>query len=154
MLKVVRILALGGVVTALLVMPTIVPATPPTGQEASTPLIGTLDHGHPVNTGQIKFHAGSRVNVATFTLTLAPGGLTGWHKHPGILLATVQSGAVMRQVGCESRTYGVGETFIEHGDQPTGQVTNASTSRPAVFSVTQIAPPGIPRRDDSQPPVC
>jgi hypothetical protein len=43
----------------------VVQATPPTGQTASTPVIGTLDGGGLVNTDRIKFQAKDQVDVAT-----------------------------------------------------------------------------------------
>ena len=136
MLKLRRTLPFGAVVGGLFVLAAIALATPPSGQQVSPPIVGTLRE------------------TQRITITLAPGGRTGWHTHPGVLFATVQSGAVVRQVGCESRTYSTGEAFIEHGDQPTGQVQNASILEPAAFSVTHIAPPGAPRRQDSEPRSC
>jgi hypothetical protein len=57
-------------------------------------------------------------------------------------------------MGCASQTFSAGEAFVEHGDQPTGQVRNASVTAPSVFSVTQIAPSGVPRRAETDPPSC
>jgi quercetin dioxygenase-like cupin family protein len=129
-------------------------ATPPSGQTTTTPVLGTLQREKHIDTDGIKFRTSGAAQVATFTLTLDPGGFTGWHTHPGILIATVQSGTVVRQVGCRSHTYRPGEVFVEHGDQPTGQVTNPSPTEPAAFSVTQIAPLDTPRREESEPPTC
>ena len=154
MLKLTRTLAFAAAVGGLLVLATIALATPPSGQQVSPAVIGTLRDTERIKTDGIRFRTKAPVEVSTFTITLAPGGHTGWHTHPGVLFATVQSGAVVRQVGCDSRRYSTGEAFVEHGDQPTGQVQNASTVEPAVFSVTHIAPPGIPRRQDSEPPSC
>ena len=36
---------------------------------------------------------------------LRPAGFSGWHTHPGIVFVVVQSGSVVRQVGCTSHTY-------------------------------------------------
>ena len=116
--------------------------------------MGTLTKAQRINTDGVKLHTRGPVEVSTFTVTLAPRGFTGWHQHPGLLLATVQAGAVVRQVGCRSRKYRVGETFTEHGRERTGQVTNPSTTETASFSVTQIAPPGTPRRHETAPPEC
>jgi quercetin dioxygenase-like cupin family protein len=137
----------------LLVMATIALASPPSGQHTTPAVTGTLQPID-IEPNGIEFETEQPVEVTTFTLTLDPGGFTGWHTHPGVLIATVQSGAVIRQVGCDSQTYSVGQAFVEHGDQPTGQVKNASATQPAVFSVTQIAPPGTPRRTEDSPPSC
>jgi quercetin dioxygenase-like cupin family protein len=154
MLKLRRTVAFGAIVCGLLGLAAIALATPPSGQQVSPAVVGTLRETQRINADKIKFRTQAPVEISTFIITLAPGGLTGWHTHPGVLLATVQSGAVVRQIGCESRTYSTGEAFIEHGDQPTGQVQNASILEPAAFSVTHIAPPGAPRRQDSEPPSC
>jgi quercetin dioxygenase-like cupin family protein len=154
MLKHRHAFAVGAVITGLLALTTFALATPPSGQQVSPPLVGTLQEIQRIHTDGIKFQTRRAVEVSTFTVTLAPGGFTGWHRHPGILFATVKSGAVVRQVGCGSRTYRVGQSFIEHGRQPTGQVANPSATEPAAFSVTQIAPPGTPKREESDPPTC
>ncbi len=139
------------IVTALalaLMAVAVVQATPATGQTASTPVIGTLGAGDLVNTDRIKFQAKDQVDVATYTVTYAGGGFSGWHTHPGIVFATVQSGAVVRTVGCTAATYTTGQTFVESDEQPAGSVANASAVAPALLSVTQIVPHGSARRVD------
>jgi len=152
MLKLVRT-AVVVTVGLLLAVATVALASPPNGQHTTPPLTGTLQPIE-IESNGIEFETNQQLEVTTFTLMLDPGGLTGWHTHPGVLIATVQSGAVVRQVGCDSQTYTAGQAFVEHGDQPTGQVKNASASAPAVFSVTQIAPPGTPRRAEDNAPAC
>jgi quercetin dioxygenase-like cupin family protein len=141
------------IIALLIAMATIALASPPSGQRTSAPVTGNLQ---PVNIepNGVELETEEPVEVTTFAITLDPGGFTGWHTHPGILIATVQSGAVVREVGCRARTYSVGDAFVEHGDQPTGQVRNASLTAPAAFSVTHIAAPGVPRRAETDPPTC
>jgi quercetin dioxygenase-like cupin family protein len=148
-----RRVAVVGAAAGLLGMATIALASPPSGQHTTPPVTGTLDPVR-VKTDGIRFRAMGPMVVTTFALTLEPGGFTGWHTHPGVLIATVQSGAVLRDVGCKVRRYGVGQSFVEHGAQPTGQVRNASAAAPAVFTITQIAPPGAARRAETDPPRC
>jgi quercetin dioxygenase-like cupin family protein len=145
--------AIVGAVVALLAMATVTLASPPSGQHTTPPVTGTLDPIRAKADG-VKLRAMGPMVVTTFTLTLDPAGFTGWHTHPGVLIATVQSGAVLRDVGCETRRFEAGQSFVEHGTEPTGQVRNASATAPAVFSVTQIAPPGAPRRAETDPPRC
>ena len=132
---------------------TVALATPPSGQHTTPPVTGTLQ---PVDSepGGVEFETRTPMEVTTSTLTLDPGGFTGWHIHPGVLIATVQAGTVVGEVAGESRTYSVGESFVVHGDEPTGQVRNPSVAQPASVSVTQIAPAGTPRRTASDPPRC
>jgi quercetin dioxygenase-like cupin family protein len=142
-------------ITLAMLAVAVVQATPPTGQTASTPLIGTLDAGGLINADRIKFQAKGQVDVATYSVTYAAGGFSGWHTHPGILFVTVQSGAVVRTVGCAAVTYGPGQTFVESDEQPVGAVANASAVDPAVLSVTQIVPHSSVRRvDAADAPVC
>ena len=54
-------------------------------------------------------------------MTLDPGGFTGWHNAPGVLLATVQSGADVREVGCKAHLYSAGEAFVEHATSRPGK---------------------------------
>jgi quercetin dioxygenase-like cupin family protein len=149
-----RLAALGAMLTVPLALATVSLATPPSGQTTSPPVVGALERAKHIDADGIKLATRGPVEVATLTVTLSPGGFTGWHIHPGVLVVTVQSGTVVRQVGCRSRTYKAGEVFIEHGKQSTGQVANPSATEPAVFSVTQLAPPGVSRRHESEPPVC
>src|SRR4051794_19628298 len=88
-------------------------ATPPSRQHPTAPAMGTLAAGQQVNTDRLKFQTKARADVAMFSVTYEPLGFSGWHTHPGIVIAVVQSGAVIRQVGCSTHTYGAGESFIE-----------------------------------------
>jgi quercetin dioxygenase-like cupin family protein len=147
-------------ITGLALLLTVVAAahaTPPSGQIPSVPVIGTLDVGDLVNTDRIKFQAKDQVDVATYTVTYAGGGFSGWHTHPGIVFVTVQSGSVIRTVGCQSVTYTSGQSFIESDEEAAGAVANASATDPAFLLVTQIVPHGSVRRVDvaaADAPVC
>lgn len=57
--------------------------------------------------------------VAVIRASLAPGGYTSWHGHPGPSVVVVVTGEVtvlepVEAGGCTSRTYGDGEAFF-HG---------------------------------------
>jgi quercetin dioxygenase-like cupin family protein len=130
-------------------------ATPPVGQHPSVPVLGTFAGRQHVDTDGIKFKTRGPADVASFTVTYDPGGYSGWHTHPGMIIAVVQTGAVVREVGCRSRIYKAGEAFIESDEQPSGQVRNASATDPAVVVATQIVPQGSPRRvDQDAAPTC
>jgi quercetin dioxygenase-like cupin family protein len=129
-------------------------ATPPSGQHPTAPSIGTLAAGQQVNTDRLKFQTKDPADVATFSVTYDPQGFSGWHTHPGIVFVVVQSGSVLRQVGCDAHTYNAGDSFIESDEQPPGQVSNPSTTTPAVLTVMQVTPHGSPRRVEANPPSC
>ena len=154
MLKLKRMVPVG-VVVAGGVAASIAFASPPSGQTVSPPVVGTLERTDTIRTRGIQFGTvRGRAEVATYTVTFAPGGHSGWHKHPGILIATVQSGTVVRTVGCKSRVYRAGEVFIEHAKEPPAEVRNASQTEPAVVSATQIYTPGLPRREETPVRTC
>lgn len=88
--------------------------------------------------------------VTTFDLTYPPGSFSGWHAHPGIVIAVVKSGSVVRQTGCKSETFIAGESFTEVGSH---YVSNPG-SVDAVLSITRIYPSSgtlTPRIDEPAP---
>jgi quercetin dioxygenase-like cupin family protein len=130
-------------------------ATSAVGQTASNLVAGTLTSISVVNTDRIKFQTKGDVDVAMFTVTYDPAGTSGWHTHPGVLLVTVKTGAVLRQIGCaDPIQYGPGDTFVESDEQPAGRVSNASATDSAVLQVTQVVPHGVGRRVDAAAPGC
>lgn len=130
-------------------------ATPGSGAAPSTPLvIGTLEGPQKSEADGIEFKTKGEVAVLDFELTYQPQGFSGWHEHPGIVIATVKSGQVQRKVDCgPARTFTVGETFTEVGPH---FVNNPSTTTPAVLSITQIVPAADvnARRIDLPAPAC
>jgi quercetin dioxygenase-like cupin family protein len=141
-------------VLALAGLTNVVSATPPSGQTPSALAVGRLSEAQTINTDRIKVQTKGITDVAMFTVTYDPGGYSGWHTHPGVLFVVVRSGAVIRTVSCQSTTYHAGESFVESDEQPSGEVRNASTTEPAVLSVTQIVPKDSPRRSEADQPAC
>lgn len=74
--------------------------------------------------------------ISTIRITIAPGGTSGWHSHPGINFLTMLSGAVVEYDGdnplCTSKTIHAGETFVDDGDTAIHLVRNEG-SVPAEF---------------------
>jgi quercetin dioxygenase-like cupin family protein len=89
--------------------------------------------------------------VTTFDLTYPVGAVSGWHSHPGIVIAVVQSGTVTRQVGCKTETFTASQSFTEAEPH---NVSNLGTV-PAVLSITRIYPTSATvSRLDAPAPVC
>ena len=85
------------------------------------------------------------VAVKTFDLTYGVGATSGWHSHPGIVIATVVEGTVTQTVGCRKRDterFTVGDTFYEVGLHLVKNVSD----KPAVLKVTRIFPQGKENR--------
>src|SRR5579872_475726 len=81
-------------------------ATPPAGSVNVTLARGT-DRSH----GTIPLEEGTDIVVSQ--ITIAPGGSSGWHMHPGGAIVVIKQGSVTvnRSVGgqCERSTYTAGQ---------------------------------------------
>jgi quercetin dioxygenase-like cupin family protein len=142
-------------IAAIVAVSSAVFATSPAGQTTTNLLLGTLTSITTVNTDRIKLQTKGDVDVYTFTVTYDPSGTSGWHTHPGFVLVTVKSGAVLRQIGCAGPIqYNAGDSFVESDEQPAGRVSNASSSDSAVLQVTQVVPHGSPRRFEAPDQGC
>jgi quercetin dioxygenase-like cupin family protein len=99
-------------------------------------------------------------DVVVQHLTVAPGGSSGWHSHPGAAVALVQSGTfnLYRDVRnrCRHSVFVAGSGFVE----PAGQVhlaRNESATTPVEIIVTYFNVPagtGAVRIDEPDPGVC
>ena len=114
----------------------------------------TLDEKVNANTDGIRFKTKTAMDVSVRTLTLAPGGTTGWHRHPGVVIIAVTEGTGTHySADCSSRTYSAGDVFVETGDDSEAVVRN-ETDQPFVITVTFIVPEGGDLRIDSPNPGC
>jgi hypothetical protein len=137
-------------------------ATDGAGFTPSTAIRGTLAGHVQVNADRIKFQTKGDTDVVVQTITYAPGGYSGWHTHPGFVLAVMESGALTIQVGCSVNTYTgpvapavVGQSFYESGTTPIMARNLGATQ--AVVRVTYVVPRGSATRRDvplSQAPHC
>lgn len=123
----------------------------------TTPLAtGNLTHKVKLNSDRVKFQTKGPTDVRVARIDIAPGGRSGWHHHPGIVIVTVASGATtFTHSDCSSKTYGPGlpngAVFVEGGDEP----AQASSTTGAVNYVTFVAPRGAGFRiDDHDFPGC
>jgi len=147
------------IVTALAVVGTAL-ATP--GSVAVTTFVrATIDANKPhggvkaYSGNDVKLHTKGATDVAMQTITSPPGGSSGWHSHPGVVLVAVQSGTVtLYDADCHTMQYGPGQAFVEVGDDAL-LVRNNTTSN-AVLYVTLIVPKSATslRIDKPQPATC
>jgi quercetin dioxygenase-like cupin family protein len=136
-------------------------ATPPTGFTTNVLARGTAGDLHAKHDGiRVSSRHGVSADVAVATVTIDPGGSSGWHHHPGIVLVIVQSGTVtFYDDHCRAAIHRAGETFIESSDSP-GLAKNTGTATAVVeatFIVPASTPPAPPtplRIDDPQPKRC
>jgi quercetin dioxygenase-like cupin family protein len=140
---------LAGVIVAVTLAS--VQATPPVA------LTNTLlAQGTNQSSGTIPLQAGT--NVVMAQITVAPGGVSGWHSHPGGAIIVVQQGSVtvFESVGskCETKTYTAGQSFVERPGE-VDQVKNTGTIPYTLFVTFPRVPVGVsPRTDEPDPGSC
>jgi len=85
-------------------------------------------------------------------LVVGPGGRSGWHSHPGILLITVKEGSVdWYDKDCVKHTYTAGQSFTE-GAQPHNVLNSGTTN--ARLLIAYVTKKGDPRRIENAQPEC
>jgi quercetin dioxygenase-like cupin family protein len=87
--------------------------------------------------------------------TLAPGGTTGWHSHPGPSLIFVVFGEVTNYMGddsnCTPHVYTAGQGFVDAGGSDVHMLRN-NGSVPAETVAVQFLQAGAVRRIDEPDP--
>ena len=107
----------------------------------------------------IKLKTNGPTDVRVQRIDFAPGGVSGWHHHPGIVIVAVESGAVtFTHADCSSTTYGpglpAGSVFVESGSEP-GQASSVEGATSyATFIAPQASPPVFRIEDAEQPQPC
>ena len=123
------------------------------------PIDSTLDGPLRASADGIKLKIGDDATVRNFVLTYGPGAYSGWHKHPGIVLAVVLEGSVERRLPCRKpETFVAGQAFTEVGTHYVRNVNTSETSGPsAKLLITQIVPKDTDPtefREDRPEPTC
>jgi quercetin dioxygenase-like cupin family protein len=109
-----------------------------------------------INSDRVKLQTKGPTVVQVQKLNVSPGGYSGWHHHPGLVIVTVASGTLTYTTAdCTSKTYGPGlpngATFVESGDG----AAQASSTTGATIYATYIAPSGAGFRiNDHDAPGC
>ncbi|MDH4103759.1 MAG: hypothetical protein OEV29_10300 [Thermoleophilia bacterium] len=132
------------------------PPGPPGFVTASTPVSGTVTGKFNLNiAGFINFHTKGDLRVASQVFTIKPGGFVGWHSHPGPVLVIVKSGTFRSvQTDCSYKDYTAGQVYVDEGAGHVHNALNPSISADLELSVTYLAPPGVPLRDEADAITC
>jgi len=155
-----RIALMLSVITALAVVSTAL-ATMPSGITVTTfvraPLGANKSHDRvkAYSADNVTLRTEGATDVAMQTITSPPGGSSGWHSHPGVVLVAVQKGTVtFYDAECHTKQYGPGQAFVEVGDRP--ELVRNNTTSNAVLYVTLIAPNSatLLKIDKPQPATC
>ena len=105
---------------------------------------------------KVKAEAAPALDIATQTITFAPGGQSGWHTHPGPVFISVIEGTMTFYEGddpdCQPMVLHAGEGFVDgHTDQH-AHIARNETALPAKNLVTYFVPPGAAVRTDAPNP--
>lgn len=155
-----RLIALTGslvVLASVAVAPQAI-ATPASGVESKTLATGHL----PAVSSMTETGPWQWTNTdSTLTVTendVAPGGMFGWHEHPGPSLVVVETGTLTFYDGddpsCAPMTVTAGDAFIDPGNHLHMGVDKGTD--PAVVVVARLTPTDAksPRIDEEAPSQC
>jgi quercetin dioxygenase-like cupin family protein len=89
-------------------------------------------------------------------ITIAPGGSTGWHSHPGQLFGTVKEGVLMHnRADCSmDGLYVAGQSIAEKGGPDYVHIGRNVGPGPLVLQILYINPAGAPLAVDAPDPGC
>jgi quercetin dioxygenase-like cupin family protein len=105
----------------VLIVLTIVAAAAVTGIAVATPGSGAsgtiLARG--LATEKVKTRGNEPYEAVVQQITIAPGGHTGWHTHPGNAIAIIKAGTLTIYDGddrsCTPKTFSAGDVYIDPG---------------------------------------
>lgn len=120
---------------------------------SSTPLApdGTSTESIQINSPGVKFQTKGPTSVRVSSFTWGANSDSGWHSHPGVLLALVVTGTVtVWDKDCNQTTYGPNEMFVE-GDNELMKATSASGATELIW---HVVPQGSPFRVNAAAPAC
>ena len=103
---------------------------------------------------ELELEASGATDVAVQSITFAPGGHSGWHKHPGAVFIQVVEGTMTfydsNDPACAPTVRTVGQGFLDTGEH--AHIARNETDSPARNVVTYFAPPGAALRIDAPAP--
>ena len=105
---------------------------------------------------KIKTRGNQPFDVVTQSITIAPGGHTGWHSHPGQAIVVIKAGTFTTynadDRSCTPHVYNAGQVYVDSGYSHNHIARNEGTV-PLELHVTYIdVPVGAPFRIDGADP--
>lgn len=95
-------------------------------------------------------------DVVVQHITIAPGGHTGWHSHPGPVVVLVTSGELTlyraNDAKCMPHSFSAGETFIDPGRGNIHIARNEGATPMELYATYLDVPPGGAFRIDAADP--
>ncbi len=132
-------------------------ATPPSGFSAVQTIRGAYPEldvtGDKTDKWDVKLTTKDTSDIYVVRNSIAAGGQSGWHRHPGPSLITVTIGEVTAYESsdplCSPTVYRAGEGFVDHGDH--AHLLRNETASAAETVAVQFLPAGATRRIDVDP---
>jgi quercetin dioxygenase-like cupin family protein len=91
-------------------------------------------------------------NFIVQDVALVPGGFTGWHSHPGVLLITVTEGSIeWYSSNCTLHVYNTGDSLTENTEPHYVRNVGSVNAR---LMITYVIAKGQPRRIEQPAPAC
>lgn len=110
----------------------------------------TSDDDH--NEWIANFFTSGPTSFQVVDVTVTPGGYTGWHHHPAILLNSMISGSIeWYDAQCNKHVYNTGDSWTEN--TAVHDVRNVGMTN-AHFMITYVIAKSQPRRIDEPAPAC
>lgn len=130
-------------------------ATPGSLVTASTPVRGTVEAPFKVKVaGVLKVKTWAPIDVADQTVSIAAGGHTGWHSHPGPAFVVIKAGTFTLyngdDPGCTPHVFEAGDAFVDRGGGH-AHIGRNEGSEVVELSVTYVLPEGAGPRIDVMP---
>lgn len=126
--------------------------------QLSRGLFGEIDvQTNEARTHKLKLRTKGDSDVYVVENTVAPGGHSGWHYHPGPSLITVKTGTATFYDGddptCTGHVHQAGTGVIDDAVDPSHvHLLRNNGDVPLVTITVQIVPAGAPRRIDAPDP--
>ena len=105
-----------------------------------------------VDPWQVQIQAQGPTDTYVQHLVLAPGGYSGWHKHPGVLVGSLVSGEIdFYDANCQKHSYTGGQVYFEGSD--VHAIINRGTTNADLY-ISYLIQHGSPRRIEADAPAC
>ena len=116
-------------------------------------LLGDLKVTSVSDVNEVEFEAKGASDVWVVHNTIAPGGHTGWHSHPGFSIVSVVSGQATEYRSDEPGgvVHLAGTAFVDEGGDHAHLIANEGTTN-LVLVACQVLASGAPRRIDVPAP--
>jgi hypothetical protein len=146
--------AVGGLVIGVLGPAAL--GSPPSGFTPTNLVRADLDETIQLNSDRVKFQTKGPTDVLVQKIVTDPGGFSGWHHHPGMVMVAVQSGELtVWDPDCNPKTYGPGSpngsVWTESGEEPVQVTSEEGATSYAIFVAPSAEPPVFRIEDDPLP---